>query len=826
MPPIGTLRVDLVADSAKFEAGVKAAEVSIGKFAGKAAISVGKLGVSIVSSLTKATKMLTSLPVLLAGAGAAIGTASFVRGLDNAAESVDTLGKASKRLGTTVEDLSVLRFAAGEAGIEFDELAKLSSKALKSVADLVAKGAKTLQLGRVTVQLTEANGQVRSLSKLLPDIARGLESVRNQGDQLRLAEDIFGRGGGDQFITLLKDGGTFIKNLGEQTARAHRLGVVFTDDQVEKLTAYRDAVGRVQQAWFGVKVAIATEVAPVVTDFLNATAERIAGLPSLVRGAIEVLRDVGSDDTFTRRQARETLAEFRDASFGVLKTGAIELGKLAGITIANTAIAAFQAAGPALGDTFRDIAAIVLNELPGIDITRSEGGKLSKLRSDLAGLLQEVTELQHEAERLRSIVDDPSIRAEDTVREVGMLASIQARIDKIRESSKVTDLRNQIKLQEAVVVRQAEERSKALADAVTNLFNVPAAAADAASLKITAAIARFDEAAASLKSFAEPAVFGPPSTPGGGSAGGSPVQFFQMLEASIRSVADTARSSVGGITEFYAAIGRGIRAERTKQQLEEIEELDRKVQGLRLRFYPDERLREDLENLKAALNAGRITYAEYDELAKKLQDELDHVGEKAESLAERMKKAVTGFSDDAARSFADLVVDGKASFEDLAKSWIKTLLEIAAKKLVFDRVFDAIGTGLFGSTPTKSAHGNVFSGGRVVPFASGGVVGSPTTFPMAGGGVGLMGEAGPEGILPLTRVGGDLGVRASGAVTVNVIDQRRGGASPEVSERQGLDGQRVIEVLIRDKVQGMLSDGTLDRQFGANYGLRRRGTGR
>jgi len=61
------------------------------------------------------------------------------------------------------------------------------------------------------------------------------------------------------------------------------------------------------------------------------------------------------------------------------------------------------------------------------------------------------------------------------------------------------------------------------------------------------------------------------------------------------------------------------------------------------------------------------------------------------------------------------------------------------------------------------ARGGVFRGGRVQPFAAGGVVAAPTYFPMTGG-TGLMGEAGPEAILPLARgVDGRLGVAAGGA---------------------------------------------------------------
>jgi phage-related minor tail protein len=66
------------------------------------------------------------------------------------------------------------------------------------------------------------------------------------------------------------------------------------------------------------------------------------------------------------------------------------------------------------------------------------------------------------------------------------------------------------------------------------------------------------------------------------------------------------------------------------------------------------------------------------------------------------------------------------------------------------------------------ARGGVFRGGRVQPFAAGGVVAAPTYFPMAGG-TGLMGEAGPEAILPLTRgPDGRLGV-ASGASTARPV---------------------------------------------------------
>lgn len=60
------------------------------------------------------------------------------------------------------------------------------------------------------------------------------------------------------------------------------------------------------------------------------------------------------------------------------------------------------------------------------------------------------------------------------------------------------------------------------------------------------------------------------------------------------------------------------------------------------------------------------------------------------------------------------------------------------------------------------ANGAAFRAGNVIPFAAGGIVGSPTMFPMSRGRTGLMGEAGPEAIMPLRRgPGGRLGVETA-----------------------------------------------------------------
>lgn len=99
------------------------------------------------------------------------------------------------------------------------------------------------------------------------------------------------------------------------------------------------------------------------------------------------------------------------------------------------------------------------------------------------------------------------------------------------------------------------------------------------------------------------------------------------------------------------------------------------------------------------------------------------------------------------------------------------------------------------------AKGGVFAGGKVTPFASGGVIGAPTVFGMQNG-LGLMGEAGPEAILPLSRTStGDLGVQTTGSsqpVTVNFNIQALDSTGFEMMI---LNNRDFITDSIRDAVQ-------------------------
>lgn len=134
-----------------------------------------------------------------------------------------------------------------------------------------------------------------------------------------------------------------------------------------------------------------------------------------------------------------------------------------------------------------------------------------------------------------------------------------------------------------------------------------------------------------------------------------------------------------------------------------------------------------------------------------LRAEMEGLNRLADSFGNRMVTA-----------FAGAIIHGRKLSDvlrTLALSLSQTALSAALKPL---------GNLLGGALSGSFARGGVFGAGRVQPFATGGIVNSPTLFPMRGGS-GLMGEAGPEAIVPLARGSdGRLGVRAGGGRAVNV----------------------------------------------------------
>ena len=114
-----------------------------------------------------------------------------------------------------------------------------------------------------------------------------------------------------------------------------------------------------------------------------------------------------------------------------------------------------------------------------------------------------------------------------------------------------------------------------------------------------------------------------------------------------------------------------------------------------------------------------------------------------DAMGDVVVKGIKGMED----ALVNFVMTGTLNFRNLANSIISDMVRIAIQQTITAPFTNFI-SGLF-----KNADGNAFVDGKVQKYAYGGVVNRPTFFPMANGGVGLMGEAGyPEAILPLREV--------------------------------------------------------------------------
>ena len=138
-----------------------------------------------------------------------------------------------------------------------------------------------------------------------------------------------------------------------------------------------------------------------------------------------------------------------------------------------------------------------------------------------------------------------------------------------------------------------------------------------------------------------------------------------------------------------------------------------------------------------------------------------------------------------------------------------------------------------------NATGGVYGGGESYrAFAKGGaftnsIVTEPTHFRFAKGGgfgLGLMGEAGPEAIMPLKRAAdGSLGVSAEGfgggdvAMMMKVVINNYSSENVTATEKEGEGGERQLEITIGSMINKHISSGKADKSLGSRYGLKAKG---
>lgn len=206
--------------------------------------------------------------------------------------------------------------------------------------------------------------------------------------------------------------------------------------------------------------------------------------------------------------------------------------------------------------------------------------------------------------------------------------------------------------------------------------------------------------------------------------------------------------------------------------------------------------------------------AKVDQEMAKLNETLDPFTKLIEGVAGTIESELNS-------AFAS-VLDGTKTLGEALLDFASNVLAQVAQDLFAQQFSKPIAAGIAG---IFAADGRVFNSAGVTPFAKGGVVGGPTIFPFANG-VGLMGEAGPEAIMPLARgADGRLGVTAAnGNSAPSVIINNYSGQDATASSDSA--GNLVVEIgraIAQDITSGGPSYRAIRTTFGLGNRLQQRG---
>jgi hypothetical protein len=245
-----------------------------------------------------------------------------------------------------------------------------------------------------------------------------------------------------------------------------------------------------------------------------------------------------------------------------------------------------------------------------------------------------------------------------------------------------------------------------------------------------------------------------------------------------------------------------------------------RAKAIRADVRPDEVIAERLRELEQLrdLFPQIISADVFEDAAKKISGVVEKVQKRVETFGDKLRDTISGFANDAGDALARFAVRGEGSFKELAEAWAEQLLSMALTTQAFKPLFDALGTGLgglFGATTPTPPNTDVSP-----KLAGGGIITKPTYF-SSGRGVGVMGEAGPEAVMPLSRMREFMRPAGDGVV-VQIIDQRGSGQRPEVSRTRSGDGRDLVKIVIRDTVQELIGTGGMDKPLGRRFGLRPR----
>ncbi|RLP21986.1 tail tape measure protein [Mesorhizobium sp. YM1C-6-2] len=242
---------------------------------------------------SKVTGYLSTFGKGLVGGIAAGGIAGIVSQVGQIAKGVAAVGQEAKRAGVSAQAFQELGYVAQQNGVGVDALID-GLKELNLRADefiVTGKGPAAEAFARLGYGADELKVKLQDPSALFTEIIGKLGKLETAA-QIRIADEIFGGTGGEQFVRFIEQGEDGIKRtIGE----AHRLGAVLSDDVITKAAEldrkFQQVTTTVGNALKTAIVEAATALAGFIDEFQRlqqrqAEAQRAADAGAWVGGMV------------------------------------------------------------------------------------------------------------------------------------------------------------------------------------------------------------------------------------------------------------------------------------------------------------------------------------------------------------------------------------------------------------------------------------------------------------------------------------------------------------------------------------------------------------
>ncbi len=215
-----------------------------------------------------ATRSFAGVKSAFAALGVTLSAGAFGASIKAAINSFDELGKASQRIGVSVEALSGLKYAAELSDVSFADLETSLKKFSKTLADSKNGSRQAaealLKVGAVAGESVEEN-----LLRVADAFAAMPDGIRKTA----LAVELFGKSG-TRLIPFLNAGAAGIRDLMKE---AERLGIVVSTDTAKAAERFNDSLTTLGNAAKGVGYSIAnfllTPLADAATAMKDASVE-------------------------------------------------------------------------------------------------------------------------------------------------------------------------------------------------------------------------------------------------------------------------------------------------------------------------------------------------------------------------------------------------------------------------------------------------------------------------------------------------------------------------------------------------------------------------